>query len=293
MAGMSEERVSRVTMAVVRIAVGLLWLGNAGWKLPPDFGEARERGLFRFTRYAVDHPVFAPFTTVIREVVLPNFGLFGWLTLLVEATLGALLLLGWKTRWVALASVLQAIAITLAVARAPDEWPWSYFLMILVGLALFAGDAGRAWGLDGVLARGTDAALRGALGVIGAVGVVVGVYGVLAALGHGRSGIVLGYPELELQLPRVNVAGALLLLAVGVLAAVAAGTGRWPLAAIGAALAAALVVVTLVTWRAGQRGLIGADGRTLSFQLFLAVGLGLLYRARGRLPASRRRGPAG
>ena len=178
------------------------------------------------------------------------------------------------------------------MAKAPDEWPWSYFLMILVGLALFAGDAGRACGLDGVLARGTGAALRGALGVIGAVGVVVGVYGVLAALGHGRSGIVLGYPELELQLPRVNVAGALLLLrsACWPPSPPAPAAGPWPPSAPRSPLRS-----WWSRWSPGasQRGLIGADGRTLSFQLFLAVGLGLLYQARRRLPAGWRRGRAG
>ncbi len=43
------------------------------------------------------------------------------------------------------------IAITLSVLNTPGEWPWSYFLMLTVHVALFATAAGRFYGLDGVL----------------------------------------------------------------------------------------------------------------------------------------------
>lgn len=128
-----------------------MWFVNAGWKRPPDFGEDAGKGLYRFTSDAVEHEVFGPFAWVVDNVVLPNFTAFGWLVLLTEAALGAFLLLGLFTRFWALVGVAQSVAIALSVLNAPDEWPWSYYLMIAANLSLYATAAGRYFGLDGVL----------------------------------------------------------------------------------------------------------------------------------------------
>jgi hypothetical protein len=50
------------------------------------------------------------------------------MTLLVEAPLGAFLLIGLATRFWALAGAAHTVVITLSVLRAPNEWHWSYFL---------------------------------------------------------------------------------------------------------------------------------------------------------------------
>ena len=143
---MRESRTTRLMLAAFRAGVALLWIENAGWKTPPDFTSLR-----KYTQYAVDYPVFSPFTWLIEHLVLPNFIVFGWLTLLVEASLGAFLLIGLATRLWALIGIAQSLAIMLSVMNAPHEWEWSYYLMILAHIALFATAAGRSYGLDGVL----------------------------------------------------------------------------------------------------------------------------------------------
>ena len=140
------SRAARPLIALLRVGVAFLWIENAGWKTPPDFASLR-----KFTTYAVDYPVFAPFTWVVENLVLPHFTLFGWITLLLEASLGAFLLLGLATRLWALVGLGQTVAITLSVLNAPHEWEWSYYLMMLAHVALFATAAGRVFGLDGVL----------------------------------------------------------------------------------------------------------------------------------------------
>jgi thiosulfate dehydrogenase [quinone] large subunit len=143
---LSASRSSRVLIGVVRVGVALLWIQNAAWKAPPDFGALRG-----FTKDGVDHPVLAPWAWLVQHVILPHFTPFGWLTLIVEASLGAFLLVGLATRLWALVGIGQTIAITLSVLNTPGEWHWSYFLMLLAHLTLFATAAGRYYGLDGVL----------------------------------------------------------------------------------------------------------------------------------------------
>lgn len=146
-----SDRVGQWAIAAARIVLGLLWLQNSGWKTPPDFGMNAEGGLYKFTMHAVENEVFAPYTFVVRELVLPNFVLFGWMVLIVEASLGGFLLIGLATRFWALVGVAQSAAIALSVLATPGEWSWSYYLMIAGHLAIFGVAAGRFGGLDGVL----------------------------------------------------------------------------------------------------------------------------------------------
>ncbi|MFI6595922.1 TQO small subunit DoxD [Nonomuraea sp. NPDC050536] len=157
-------RAGPACLAILRIAIGLLWIQNVAWKLPPDFGRGTKSGLFLFTGYAVEYPVLAPWAWFVKTLVLPNFVFFGWLTLLVEAGLGAFLLVGLATRLWALIGVAQTLAITLSSLNAPHEWHWTYFLMLLAHLVIFGTAAGRYWGVDGVLravwSRGSDPVSR-------------------------------------------------------------------------------------------------------------------------------------
>lgn len=147
-----STRLSRGIVAGVRIGLALLWIQNSGWKVPPDFGQgARPTGLYEFTNYAVEYPVFPPFSWLVEHLILPNFAFFGWMVLLAEASLGAFLLIGLATRFWALVGLAQTMAITLSVLNAPNEWHWSYLLMFMANAAVFATAAGRYAGLDGLL----------------------------------------------------------------------------------------------------------------------------------------------
>lgn len=149
------SRLNRALLAIVRIGVGLLWLQNVGWKTPPHFGRGDPPGgLYLSASYAVSHEVLRPYAWLMERFVLPNFTFFGWMVLLVEAALGAFLLIGLATRFWALIGIAQTVVIALSVLNAPHEWYWSYSLMLLVHVALFATAAGRYAGLDGVLRPG-------------------------------------------------------------------------------------------------------------------------------------------
>jgi thiosulfate dehydrogenase [quinone] large subunit len=149
-----ETTTTAAMIAALRVGVALMWIQNVGWKVPPDFGRADDRGLYFWAGQAVDYPVFAPYSAFVESVVLPNIEIFGWFTLLIEGGLGAFLLVGLATRFWAVVGIGQTIAITLSVLFAPHEWHWSYYLMALAHLAIFATAAGRSYGIDGVLRDG-------------------------------------------------------------------------------------------------------------------------------------------
>lgn len=150
---LGSSRPSRVLMAVCRVAVALMWIQNVAWKNPPDFGNdtAPPRDLYKWTLNGVEHEVLAPWAWLVEHVILPNFVLFAWGAYLVEACLGAFLLVGLATRLWALIGLAQTTAITLSVLYAPHEWFWSFALMYVAHLALLATAAGRAYGVDAAL----------------------------------------------------------------------------------------------------------------------------------------------
>src|SRR5215217_4493256 len=146
------SRFNRALLAIVRIGVGLLWLQNVGWKTPPNFGRGDPPGgLYLSASYAVSHEVLRPYAWLMERFVLPNFTFFGWMVLLVEASLGAFLLIGLATRFWAVVGMAQTVVIMLSILNAPHEWYWAYLLMLLAHMALFATAAGRYGGLDGLL----------------------------------------------------------------------------------------------------------------------------------------------
>ena len=240
----------------VRVLVGLMWLANIHWKVPPDFGKDGGGGLYKYSASGLRHSPFALFGWVNEHVVLENFGFFGWFTLLSEIGLAALLIVGYKTRWVALAGAGMAVPIMLSVLyydRA-DEWSWSYLLMIGVHLLLWATAAGDHLGLDGVLRRGSRDAQR-SLTVLGSITAIVGLLGLFVARSvdfAGRGAALLGSDagfvdgdkvvrRWELKFLWFNPLWALLtLVAAGLLIA---GARRLILARAGAALLAALAIV--------------------------------------------------
>jgi thiosulfate dehydrogenase [quinone] large subunit len=81
--------VSPYVLGILRIAYGVLWLQQAMWKVPPDFGLARGDGLYYWTQEMVKYSFLAPHKFFVASVVLPNFLLFAWITLLTELFIGA------------------------------------------------------------------------------------------------------------------------------------------------------------------------------------------------------------
>lgn len=163
-----EGHVSRIGVVALRIVVGFAFLREAAWKRPPDFGRDSGTGLWEWSSFAVDYPVFPPYSWFVEYVVQPNFVLFGWSVFFLEAALGAFLILGLLTRLTAVAGLVQALAITFSVLNQPvyNEWNTAYYLLIGAHLAVIGTAAGRFYGLDAALRplwRRSDGRLAGLL----------------------------------------------------------------------------------------------------------------------------------
>ena len=101
-------RIDRSTAAwgpsVLRATAAMLWLANVNWKVPPAFGRTGERcvALCRFVEAGAENPVVPGSAWFFEHVASPNLALFGWITLLTESVLVALLVSG---RFVRIAAV--------------------------------------------------------------------------------------------------------------------------------------------------------------------------------------------
>ena len=184
-----QQRAQGYTIGGVRILAGLMWLANLHWKVPSDFGESNGGGLYKYVAAGANNAPLAPYRWALRELVLPNFHAFGWFTLISETIVAALLLIGYRSRWVALAGAAMAVPIGLSVLYYPkaDEWAWSYLLMIGLHLLLWAVPSGDHLGVDGVLAGPPQRSSR-ALRSTGIVAVVVGMLGLIVARSIDFSG---------------------------------------------------------------------------------------------------------
>ncbi len=184
-----QERAQGYTIGGVRILAGLMWLANLHWKVPSDFGQSNGGGLYKYVAAGADNAPLAPYRWMLRELVLPNFQAFGWFTLISETIVAALLLIGYRSRWVALAGAALAVPIGLSVLYYPkaDEWAWAYLLMIGLHLLLWAVPSGDHLAVDGVLAGPPERSSR-ALRSTGIVAVVVGVFGLVVARSVDFSG---------------------------------------------------------------------------------------------------------
>ena len=184
-----QERAQGYAIGGVRILAGLMWLANLHWKVPTDFGQTNGGGLYKYVAAGAENAPFGPYRWALDELVLPNFQAFGWFTLISETIVAALLLIGYRSRLIALVGAAMAVSIGLSVLYYPkaDEWAWSYLLIIGLHLLLWAVPAGAHLGVDGVLAGPQERSNR-ALRSTGIAAVGVGLLGLIVARSIDFSG---------------------------------------------------------------------------------------------------------
>jgi hypothetical protein len=209
--------------------------------------------------------------------VLPNFTAFGWLVLVVETALPVLLLTGTAVRLAALIGIGQSLAIGLSVAQAPNEWPWTYAMMIGIHLVLLLAPSAQYAAVDAVRAAraaGNAAPLaRRLLGGWGVVLAVVAIVGGVKSLGDeflAPRGKGVGYAPLQLFLGDYNMLAALVLLVVAVLM-LAGAAMRTRALAMSAAVIAAVAALSIYVQLGRTEIWLGGNPSTAAVFICAAV----------------------
>lgn len=137
-------------LALCRIAIGVLWLSALIWKLPPNFMPLEGlRSLREWMELEVQYPFLPIYGQFVQSIVLPNFTLFAWATFIVELLIGLGLLLGAFTRAAAVLGLLMGLNLMIGLVEVPNEWAWSYIMLVMFQLVFIFTAPGRVWGVDG------------------------------------------------------------------------------------------------------------------------------------------------
>jgi len=136
-------------LAIVRVTIGamLVWVffENLGKGLYPPGGYA---GLINYYIQASHSPAA---WKAIMGLMASHAAMAAPMQAIAEISLGILLVIGLLTRPVALAAFLYLGS--LWISELGTSWIWELLVPVLGSLALVVGRAGRAWGVDALLAR--------------------------------------------------------------------------------------------------------------------------------------------
>jgi hypothetical protein len=180
-----EQRLAGIGLGAGRIVVGLLWLSQLFWKLPPTFGcppnfqlstreqftsglcdwvgrEAAYAGslrIFNLDLHLLGQPNFYIDISFLSNLyggflngfVVPNFSWMAWVIFGMELIITITLLFGVFGRLGALLGTLQALNLTIGLLPVPGEWEWTYIMLTTLNFILLMTAANRYLGIDAVL----------------------------------------------------------------------------------------------------------------------------------------------
>jgi len=151
-----EQRTPRrLAIWLLRLIVGAMWWQQSLWKIPPNFD-----GLAYWMEQMVEHSSIELQSRFVANVVLPWISIFGPLVYLAELAIGISLMLGLFSRFGALLGALMGINLWLGLYSAPNEWPWTYFFLIVIQSLFVIDPPGASLGADALIARRRRVGLR-------------------------------------------------------------------------------------------------------------------------------------
>ncbi|CAA9319127.1 MAG: hypothetical protein AVDCRST_MAG90-931 [uncultured Microvirga sp.] len=140
---------------VIRVLIGSMWFQGMLWKLPLF---STSNGLYYWMEQMAGRAAFAIHRDLVTNVLLPLFHFVNPLVFLTELALAMCLILGFGVRIASVVAMLFTLNLWLGIyldrgAEDPDEWPWSYFFLVMVHAFFAIHAAGRSLGLDALLRR--------------------------------------------------------------------------------------------------------------------------------------------
>lgn len=176
-----ERSITVIAIAIASIGLGYLFFTQLWWKVPPEFGcrqNFETGGLCFWVDREISHadddprtlfkanilpsrpgpelgipigPLQAANGAFVENLVRPYIRYMGWVLWTSEAFVFLSLCLGFFSRLGALVAIGVSTHLMIGLAATPNEWEWSYQLMVLLSIAMFGIAPGRYFGLDRLL----------------------------------------------------------------------------------------------------------------------------------------------
>lgn len=131
---------------LARITVGSIFFFAGLSKPPPDFNWFPE-----WVQKEADYAQIGLYKLFLETVVIPNITFFGWMQFVTEIVLGAMVLLGFMTRFSGFLLGVWAFNIALGSYPVPGEQLTLLELFVLMPFLVGALATGRILGLDALL----------------------------------------------------------------------------------------------------------------------------------------------
>ncbi len=150
-------------MFASRLLIGAMWWQQTLWKLPPTYTDQEDGsgGLHYWMEEMTRNAAFSAQAKFVKSVVLEHFYFFAPQVYFAEVIVALSLMLGVFTRLGGTLGFLMAVNLWLGLYRAPAEWPWTYFFLVIVNGGFAVLHAGRSLGVDALLAARPAGEARG------------------------------------------------------------------------------------------------------------------------------------
>lgn len=152
-----QRRGRHVARWLFRLVIGAMWWQQTLWKLPPYYTDQPDApfgttGLANWMKIMGQHASIPLQADFVNNIVLPNFYWFAPLVYLAELATALSLMLGAFVGLFGIIGALQIVNLWLGLYSAPNEWPWTYFFLIVLQLIFAFDHYGRSLGVDALLA---------------------------------------------------------------------------------------------------------------------------------------------
>ena len=161
-----EQRSGRhIARLLFRLVIGAMWWQQTLWKLPPYYTDKPEEafgttGLAVWMKIMGQHASIPLQADFVNHIVLPNFFQFAPIVYAAELLTAVSLMLGALVGLFGLIGALQILNLWLGLYSAPNEWPWTYFFLLVLQLIFALEHYGRNLGIDAMLVRRSSRLLR-------------------------------------------------------------------------------------------------------------------------------------
>ena len=151
----NQRAVTHVWNWLARLVMGAMWWQQSLWKLPPTYTDQPDGtgGLHYWIGEMAKYSAFDFHRNFIQSVVEPHFYFFAPQVYSIEVLIAVSLIVGLFSRVGALLGALMAANLWLGLYRAPYEWPWTYFFLVVIQITFVVYPPGRSLGIDALLTR--------------------------------------------------------------------------------------------------------------------------------------------